>query len=47
MIKKAYMKPDMKVVPMRHRESILMASESAESYGVKKNLQNAEVDNAW
>ena len=44
MAKKEYMKPDMKVVQMRRRACILLASEN---YGMNRTLQSEEVENAY
>ena len=43
MTKKEYMKPDMKVVKLRHRCQILGGS----PYGMKSSLQEEEVDEGW
>lgn len=45
MSKKAYMKPDVKVILLRQRATILTGS--MDENGMNRNLQNEEVDNAW
>lgn len=45
MSKKAYMKPDVKVILLRQRATILTGS--MDGNGMNRNLQNEEVDDAW
>ena len=45
MSKKTYMKPDVKVILLRQRATILTGS--MDENGMNRNLQNEEVDNAW
>ena len=46
MIKKAYLKPDMKVILLRQRASILTGS--MDRNGINRKLQtDEEVDEAW
>ena len=45
MTKKEYMKPTMRTVELKHRTMILAGSVDAN--GMKKSLQNDEVDEAW
>ena len=45
MSKKAYMKPDVKVILLRQRATILTGS--MDENGMNRKLQNQEVDNAW
>lgn len=45
MSKKAYMKPDVKVILLRQRATILTGS--MDENGMNRKLQNEEVDNAW
>lgn len=43
-MKKQYMKPSMQIVELKQRTMILTMSEQ---YGVKRNLQSEEVNEAW
>ena len=48
MTKKAYMKPTMRTVELKHRTMILAGS--VDTYGMNRNLQSNsedEVDSAW
>ena len=45
MSKKAYMKPEVKVILLRQRATILTGS--MDENGMNRKLQNEEVDNAW
>ena len=45
MSKKTYMKPDVKVILLRQRATILTGS--MDENGMNRNLQNEEVDDAW
>ena len=45
MSKKAYMKPDVKVILLRQRATILTGS--MDENGMNRKLQNEEVDDAW
>ena len=45
MSKKTYMKPDVKVILLRQRATILTGS--MYENGMNSKLQNEEVDNAW
>ena len=45
MSKKTYMKPDVKVILLRQRATILTGS--MDKNGMNRNLQNEEVDDAW
>ena len=45
MTKKAYMKPTMRTVELRHRTKILVGSVDAN--GMNKQLQNEEVDEGY
>ena len=45
MTKKEYMKPMMKTVELKQRTMILAGS--VDAYGMKKSLQDDEVDEAW
>ena len=44
-MKKEYMKPTMRTVELKHRTMILAGSPDA--YGMDKNLQSEEVEEAW
>ena len=45
MTKKEYMKPTMRTVELKHRTMILAGS--VDAYGMKKSLQDDEVESAW
>ena len=45
MSKETYMKPDVKVILLRQRATILTGS--MDENGMNRKLQNQEVDNAW
>ena len=45
MTKKEYMKPTMKTVELNQRTMILAGS--VDAYGMKKSVQDDEVDEAW
>ena len=45
MSKKTYMKPDVKVILLRQRATILTGS--MDENGMNSKLQNEEVDDAW
>ena len=45
MSKKTYMKPDVKVILLRQRATILTGS--MDENGMNRKLQNEEVDDAW
>ena len=45
MSKKTYIKPDVKVILLRQRATILTGS--MDENGMNRKLQNQEVDNAW
>ena len=45
MSKKAYMKPDVKVILLRQRATILTGS--MDENGMNRKLQNEEVNDAW
>ena len=44
-MKKAYMKPTMRMVELKHKCHILAAS--PDPYGMNQSLQNEEVEVAW
>ncbi len=45
MTKKAYMKPTMRTVELKHRTMILAGS--MDQYGMNKSLQDEDVDEGW
>ena len=45
MSKKTYMKPDVKVILLRQRATILTGS--MDENGMNRKLQNEKVDDAW
>ena len=47
MTKKEYMKPDMRVVKLQHRQQILVGSTDEHGMNRRLRTEDEEVDEAW